>query len=123
VVGGVPVTTDHLVDARLAQVTVSSVTDPVLRGLLADGELVAGTGASGAADSVFVVDRDNRAVGADGVVRGRLFLVGPSTSDPVREGFGRPGQRTRVFPANRRVAEAVVDALAERPQKLSPASP
>ncbi|WP_291476041.1 FAD/NAD(P)-binding protein [Corynebacterium sp.] len=123
VVGGAPVTTDHLVDARLAQVTVSSVTDPVLRGLLADGELVAGTGASGAADSVFVVDRDNRAVGADGVVRGRLFLVGPSTSDPVREGFGRPGQRTRVFPANRRVAEAVVDALAERPQKLSPASP
>jgi len=43
VVGGAPVTTDHLVDARLAQVTVSSVMDPVLRGLLADGELVAGT--------------------------------------------------------------------------------
>ncbi|MFR4189783.1 MAG: hypothetical protein ACLT2I_07490 [Corynebacterium variabile] len=109
-------------DARLAQVTVPRVTDPVLRGLLADGELVAGTGASGAAESVFVVDGDNRAVGADGVARDGLFLVGPSTSDPVREGFGRPGQRTRVFPANRRVAEAVADALVGRPQKLSPAS-
>ncbi|WP_010120442.1 FAD/NAD(P)-binding protein [Corynebacterium nuruki] len=112
VVGGDPVTADHLVDARLAQVTVPSVTDPVLRGLLADGDLVAGTGASGAADSVFVVDADNRAVGADGVACDGLFLVGPSTSDPVREGFGRPGQRTRVFPANRRVAEAVAGALA-----------
>lgn len=50
VVVGDPVTADHLVDARLAQVTVPRVTDPVLRGLLADGELVAGTGASGAAD-------------------------------------------------------------------------
>ncbi|WP_312802982.1 FAD/NAD(P)-binding protein [Corynebacterium variabile] len=122
VVGGDAVTADHLVDARLAEVTVPSVTDPVLRGLLADGELVAGTGASGAAESVFVVDGDNRAVGADGVTRDGLFLMGPSTSDPVREGFGRPGQRTRVFPANRRVAEAVADALAEQPQKLSPAS-
>ena len=122
VVGGAPVTADHLVDARLAQVTVPSVTDPVLRGLLADGELVAGTGASGAAESVFVVDGDNRAVGVDGVARDGLFLVGPSTSDPVREGFGRPGQRTRLFPANRRVAEAVADALVGRPQKLSPAS-
>ncbi|CUU66721.1 FAD/NAD(P)-binding protein [Corynebacterium variabile] len=122
VVVGDPVTADHLVDARLAQVTVPRVTDPVLRGLLADGELVAGTGASGAAESVFVVDGDNRAVGADGVARDGLFLVGPSTSDPVREGFGRPGQRTRVFPANRRVAEAVADALVGRPQKLSPAS-
>lgn len=122
VVGGAPVTADHLVDARLAQVTVPSVTDPVLRGLLAAGELVAGTGASGAAESVFVVDGDNRAVGVDGVARDGLFLVGPSTSDPVREGFGRPGQRTRLFPANRRVAEAVVDALVGRPQKVSPAS-
>lgn len=122
VVVGDPVTADHLVDARLAQVTVSRVTDPVLRGLLADGELVAGTGASGAAESVFVVDGDNRAVGADGVARDGLFLVGPSTSDPVREGFGRPGQRTRVFPANRRVAEAAAGALVGEPERLSPAS-
>jgi hypothetical protein len=122
VVGGDPVTADHLVDARLAEVTVPSVTDPVLRGLLADGDLVAGTGASGAADSVFVVDGDNRAVGADGAARDGLFLVGPSTSDPVREGFGRPGQRTRLFPANRRVAEAVAGALVGRTEHLSSAS-
>lgn len=122
VVVGDPVAADHLVDARLAQVTVPRVTDPVLRGLPTDGELVAGTGASGAAESVFVVDGDNRAVGADGVARDGLFLVGPSTSDPVREGFGRPGQRTRVFPANRRVAEAAAGALVGEPERLSPAS-
>ncbi|WP_414120389.1 FAD/NAD(P)-binding protein [Corynebacterium nuruki] len=122
VVAGAPVAADHLVDARLAQVTVPSVADPLLRGLLADGDLVAGTGASGAVDSVFVVDGDNRAVGAGGTARDGLFLVGPSTSDPVREGFGRPGQRTRVFPANRRVAEAVAGALVGRTGRLSPVS-
>ncbi len=46
--------------------------------------------------------------------------MGPSTSDPVREGFGRPGQRTRVFPANRRVAEAAAGALVGEPERLSP---
>ncbi|MGO3363541.1 MAG: FAD/NAD(P)-binding protein [Corynebacterium sp.] len=97
------ITADYLVDARLAELTADRVADPLLRGLLATGDITA--------DTTFAVDAHDRAVGADGVVRDDLFLIGPTTSSPVREGFGRPGEPTRVFPANDALAAALLDAL------------
>lgn len=109
---GEAVEATRLVDARLADVTASQVSDGLLRGLLASGEVATGHGDTGEAGAeVFLVDAEGRAVGRDGQVRDDLFLVGPATSSPVREGFARPGTDARVFAANRSVARSVARSL------------
>lgn len=101
------VTADYLVDARLAALRADRVSDSLLSDLLVDGEIMVRS--PGESASIAVDDRD-RAVGVDGTVRSDLFLIGPMTSSPVREGFGRPGEATRLFPANDALAVAVLDA-------------
>lgn len=94
----------HLVDARLARVDPAQVTDPLLRGLLAGGEVTATTAG-------FVVDGTDRVTGATGEVSGDLFLVGPASSAQVPEAFGHPARPGRVFAANARLAASLLDAV------------
>ncbi|AHW65342.1 hypothetical protein CGLY_14530 [Corynebacterium glyciniphilum AJ 3170] len=107
----VEVAADRLVDARLAPLSADRLTDDLLSGLLAEGEIVVKERGQSA---VITVDPDDRVVASDGSVADSLFLIGPTSSSPVIGGFGRPNQATQVFPANDALAATVLDTALTR---------
>lgn len=110
------VTSRALVDARLARPDVLAATDPVIRGLLAAGELAAenivdetGVALGG---GQLLADAGSRAVRADGSVHPRRFLLGPSVSGSAGSaGFARPGFNGPGFRQNDAVARDLLELL------------
>lgn len=111
-----------LVEARLPRPDVLATTDPLLRGLLADGVL--------AADELFAADGKSlgggqlkadaqcRAIRADGTVHPSLFLLGPSVSGSAgSSGFSRPYFNGPGFRQNDAVARHLLELLAPTVRK------
>lgn len=112
-----PITATALVDARLPRPDVRAATDPLIRGLLADGELAAEdlTGPDGQAlgGGQLLADGSARAVRADRSVHPSRFLLGPSVSGSAGSaGFSRPGFNGPGFRQNDAVARDVLRLLA-----------
>ncbi len=105
-----------LVDARLPRPDVRSVTDPVVRSLLAAGELAAedlrdAEGRS-LAGGQLLADELGRAVRADRSVHPRRFLLGPSVSGSAGSaGFTRPGFNGPGLRQNDAVARHILREL------------
>jgi hypothetical protein len=110
------------VEARLPRPDVLATTDPLLRGLLADGVL--------AADELFAADGTSlgggqlkadascRAIRADGSVHPALFLLGPSVSGSAgSSGFSRPHFNGPGFRQNDAVARQLLELLANSVRK------
>lgn len=96
-----------LVDARLPRTEASAVTDPLLRGLLADGELAHGNGK-------LLADVRARAVRADGTAHPRRYLLGPSVAGSAGSaGFARPGFNAPSLRQNDAVARDLLSQLRE----------
>ena len=113
-----PITARALVDARLPRPDVRAATDPVIRGLLADGELAAedlvapdGRPLGG---GQLLADGSCRAIRADRSVHPRRFLLGPSVSGSAGSaGFSRPGFNGPGFRQNDAVAREILRLLAQ----------
>jgi len=111
------VTARALVDARLPRPDVRAATDPVIRGLLAAGELATedlhdddGRSLGG---GQLLADELARAVRADRTVHPRRFLLGPSVSGSAGSaGFSRPGFNGPGFRQNDAVARHILRELA-----------
>jgi hypothetical protein len=107
-----------LVDARLPRPDVRAATDPIIRGLLADGELAAEdiTAPDGRSlgGGQLLADAGCRAIRADGSVHPRRFLLGPSVSGSAGSaGFARPGFNGAGFRQNDAVARQILRLLAD----------
>ncbi|MET7277708.1 FAD/NAD(P)-binding protein [Kribbella sp. NPDC005582] len=110
------------VEARLPRPDVLAATDPLLRGLLADGTLAAdelfaadGTSLGG---GQLKADAQSRAIRADGSVHPRLFLLGPSVSGSAgSSGFSRPHFNGPGFRQNDAVARNLLTLLAPAVRK------
>jgi hypothetical protein len=107
------------VDARLPRPDVRAATDPVIRGLLADGELAAEdiTAPDGRSlgGGQLLADSNSRAVRGDGLVHPRRFLLGPSVSGSAGSaGFARPGFNGPGFRQNDAVARQILRLLGHR---------
>lgn len=103
------VRTRAAVDARLPRPDSSLVTDPLVAGLLAGGQLrsrpVAAIDGTGLGAGQLLADPRARAVRADGSVHARRFLVGPAVSGSAGAGgFSRPGFNGPGFRQNDAVA-------------------
>lgn len=104
---------DALVDARLPTPDVREASDPIIAGLLADGELAAedlitadGTDLGG---GQLLADARCRAVRADRTVHPRRFLLGPWVSGSAGStGFARPGFNGAGFRQNDAVARELL---------------
>jgi hypothetical protein len=108
-----------LVDARLPRPDVRAATDPIIRGLLADGELSAEdiTDADGRSlgGGQLLADSNCRAIRADGSIHPRRFLLGPSVSGSAGSaGFSRPGFNGPGFRQNDAVARLILRLLEHR---------
>ncbi|GAA1997232.1 FAD/NAD(P)-binding protein [Brevibacterium samyangense] len=104
------VRTRHLLDARLAPVSASRATDPLLRSLIADGALLLEAGED---HQKLRTDADSRALDAESRAHPDLFLVGPSVAGSVAEAFSRPGTNSRVFRDNARLVGVLGAALGQ----------
>ncbi|GAA0602589.1 hypothetical protein HPO96_19445 [Kribbella sandramycini] len=110
------------VEARLPRPDVLASTDPLLRGLLADGTLAAdelfaadGTSLGG---GQLKADAQSRAIRADGTVHPALFLLGPSVSGSAgSSGFSRPHFNGPGFRQNDAVARNLLTLLAPAVRK------
>jgi len=105
-----------LVDARLPRPDVKVATDPVIRGLLTDGELAAEhlTGPDGRplVGGQLLADRCCRAIRQDRSIHPRRFLLGPSVSGSAgAAGFARPGFNGPGFRQNDAVAREILRLL------------
>ncbi len=110
------ITARALVDARLPRPDVRAATDPVIRGLLADGELAADnlhdTNGRSLGGGQLLADELSRAVRADRTVHPRRFLLGPSVSGSAGSaGFSRPGFNGPGFRQNDAVARHILAEL------------
>jgi hypothetical protein len=108
-----------LVDARLPRPDVRAATDPIIRGLLADGELAAEDITTPDGRSLgggqLLADFSCRAIRADGTVHPRRFLLGPSVSGSAGSaGFSRPGFNGAGFRQNDAVARNILRLFAEQ---------
>ena len=112
-----PVRARALVEARLPRPDVTRVTDPVVRRLVASGELRA----EGVHDPTtgrlvagqLTSDEECRAVRADGSAHPDRFLVGPAVSGSVGSGgFVRPGFDGPALRQNDRLARLLLGRLA-----------
>jgi hypothetical protein len=113
-----------LVDARLPRPDVRAATDPIIRGLLADGELAAEDVTEPDGRSLgggqLLADSSCRAIRADGSVHQRRFLLGPSVSGSAGSaGFSRPGFNGAGFRQNDAVARQILRLLAEQESTAS----
>lgn len=125
------VTARALVDARLARPDVLAATDPIIRGLLADGQLAAENIVDDAGVALgggqLRADAASRAVRADGSVHPRRFLLGPSVSGSAGSaGFARPGFDGPAFRQNDAVARDLLQLLSpgiDRPPVPAPTRP
>ena len=122
--------TRALIDARLPRPDVRAAADPLIRGLLADGELavedLTGAGGRGPDGGQLLADELARAVRADRTVHPRRFLLGPSVSGSAgsagfsRPGFNGPGLRQNDAVARHLLTEltrpTVAGGSASRPQ-------
>jgi len=107
------IVTRALIDARLPRPDVRAATDPVIRGLLAAGQLAAedltGPGEDTLGGGQLLADERCRAIRADGTIHDRLFLLGPSVSGSAGSaGFSRPGFNGPGFRQNDRVARDIL---------------
>lgn len=118
-----------LVDARLPRPDVRFATDPVIRTLLARGDLAAEPVSDPAGRALgggqLLADDLARARRADRSVHPRRFLLGPSVSGSAGSaGFSRPGFNGPGFRQNDAVARQILLELAEpAPPPPIPARP
>ncbi|GAB3945797.1 FAD/NAD(P)-binding protein [Kribbella albertanoniae] len=110
------------VEARLPRPDVLAATDPLLRGLLADGTLAAdelfATDGTSLGGGQLKADAQSRAIRADGSVHPRLFLLGPSVSGSAgSSGFSRPHFNGPGFRQNDAVARNLLTLLAPAVRK------
>ena len=111
-----PIRARALIDARLPRPDVRAATDPVIRGLLADRQLVteklldaAGLPLPG---GQLLADASCRAIRADRSVHPRRFLLGPSVSGSAgAAGFSRPRFNGPGFRQNDAVARDILQLL------------
>ncbi|MGO4598548.1 FAD/NAD(P)-binding protein [Terrabacter sp. 2RAF25] len=101
------------VDARLPRPDSSLVTDALVAGLLATGQLrsrpVTAADGTGLGAGQLVADPRARAVRADGSVHPRRFLLGPAVSGSAGAGgFSRPGFNGAGFRQNDAVARELL---------------
>lgn len=114
------VVADALIDARLPRADVRSAADPVIAGLLADGQLaaedlLAPDGTSLGAGQL-LADQGAHAVRADRSVHPRRFLLGPSVSGSAGSaGFARPGFNGPGFRQNDGVARELLQLAGSQP--------
>ena len=111
-----------LVDARLPLPDVRAATDPVIKGLLAGGQLAAediiGPDGGTPSGGQLLADERCRAVRANGSIHDRLFLLGPSVSGSAGSaGFSRPGFDGPGFRQNDRVARDIL-RLVHSPREM-----
>ena len=109
-----------LIDAFLPRPDVRATTDPVIRSLLAAGELAAErlTGPDGRPlqGGQLLADGGCRAIRADRSVHPRRFLLGPSVSGSAGSaGFSRPGFNGAGFRQNDAVARQILGLLHSPP--------
>jgi len=105
-----------LVEARLPRPDIKVATDPVIRGLLADGELAAehliGPDGRALVGGQLLADRCCRAIRQDRSIHPRRFLLGPSVSGSAGSaGFARPGFNGPGFRQNDAVAREILRLL------------
>ncbi|MFG1621863.1 FAD/NAD(P)-binding protein [Kribbella sp. NPDC049227] len=110
------------VEARLPRPDVLATTDPLLRGLLADGVLAAdelfATDGTSLGGGQLKADAHCRAIRADGTVHPSLFLLGPSVSGSAgSSGFSRPHFNGPGFRQNDAVARHLLTLLAPAVRK------
>jgi hypothetical protein len=117
------------VDARLPRPDSSLVTDPVVVGLLAAGQLrsrpVTATDGTSLGAGQLVADARARAVRADGSVHPRRFLLGPAVSGSAGAGgFSRPGFNGAGFRQNDAVArDLLTTPIPQRRASTLPIAP
>ena len=107
-----------MIDARLPRPDVREATDPLIRGLLADGELAAEDLHDEAGRSLgggqLRADVRARAVRADRSLHSHRFLLGPSVSGSAgAAGFARPHFNAPGFRQNDQVARDILGLLAD----------
>ncbi|MBB5960285.1 hypothetical protein FHS29_006908 [Saccharothrix tamanrassetensis] len=95
-----------LIEARLPVHTLEHTADPLLRSLVAAGDVV------GVDGLVRVSASDSRVVDAAGVPHARRFAVGPYTTNKAYAAFSRPQTNAPAFRQNDEVARAVLRFLA-----------
>jgi hypothetical protein len=105
-----------LVDARLPRPDVKMATDPVIKGLLADGQLAAehliGPDGGQLGGGQLLADGTCRAIRRDLSVHPRRFWLGPSVSGSAGSaGFSRPGFNGPGFRQNDAVAREILRLL------------
>ncbi|GAA2016094.1 FAD/NAD(P)-binding protein [Nakamurella flavida] len=105
-----------MIDARLPRPDVREATDPLIRGLLADGELAAEDLRDADGRSLgggqLRADVRARAVRADRTLHERRFLLGPSVSGSAgAAGFARPNFNAPGFRQNDQVARDILGLL------------
>ncbi|WP_111767951.1 FAD/NAD(P)-binding protein [Nakamurella deserti] len=116
-VPGVRVPARVFIEGRLPRPDVASATDPLIRSLLAAGQLavepVAATGAATpVAGGQLLADGLGRAKRADGTFHPRRFLLGPSVSGSLGSaGFSRPGYNSPFLRQNDAVARHLLALL------------
>lgn len=125
--------TRALVDARLPRPDVRASADPLIRGLLADGELAVedlpATGGRHLDGGQLLADELARAVRADRTVHPRRFLLGPSVSGSAgsagfsRPGFNGPGLRQNDAVARHLLTELARSAAVAGPRGRPPTRP
>lgn len=113
---GAGVTARALVDAFLPRPDVRASTDPVIRGLLAAGELAAEELRTDDGQSLpggqLLADSRCNAIRSDRTVHPRRFLLGPSVSGSAGSaGFSRPGFNGPGFRQNDAVARSILRLL------------
>ncbi|HET6258925.1 FAD/NAD(P)-binding protein [Pseudonocardia sp.] len=115
--GAPPVTASVLVDARLPEPSAARTVDPLLAGLMRDGD---------ACEDVLVDDdgtvlrntglvrvrpADGALIDASGSAHPRRFAVGPHTTVKVAGAFTRPGMNSQSLRYNDALARAVLRSL------------
>ncbi|WP_214401538.1 FAD/NAD(P)-binding protein [Pseudonocardia lacus] len=116
--GAEPVRSTILVDARLPDPSAARTTDPLLAGLVRDGEAVEEVlvDADGTVlrntGLIQVRPSDGALLRASGEVHPQRFAVGPHTTVKVAGAFTRPGMNAQSLRYNDAVARAVLRSLA-----------
>ena len=115
-VPGTEVRARVFIEGRLPKADIASATDPLIRSLLAAGQLavepVADTAGAPVAGGQLLADRLGRAKRADGSFHPRRFLLGPSVSGSLGSaGFSRPGYNSPFLRQNDAVARHLLTLL------------
>ncbi|GAA4521070.1 FAD/NAD(P)-binding protein [Brachybacterium paraconglomeratum] len=129
---GVQVTADALVDAFLPESSLANSTNPLLRDLVAGGDIAVGRESAGQPGTL-EVDQRHRVISPDGAPQQNLWAVGPWTSELPIGAFARPRTNAPCHRRNDALARELLAAAAraghaatagaERSAPVEPAAP